>query len=331
MLPSHARAQHPPVRIYTAADGLVDNRVSRIVRDSRGFMWFCTEAGLSRFDGYTFTNYTVEQGLPDNEVNDLLEARDGMYWIATGKGLCRFNPRGRPPTDTARPVSTAAGQHPYGSRSNSQSDSQAMFTAYSLPGAPNGQPIKTLYEDRSGTLWCGTWQGLYRVDRHYAHVSFIPIDIGVPTAEPQPHVVKEIVEDARGVLWATTDSGLCRRFPDGRTERFTNKNGLLSNSLLGLLEDSKGRLWVGDRLGGIYQIADNADARGSIVVRSCSIGDGLPCTGVTPAHARRRIRERKIWRVSPVNMEGSIFMLFHLPLKPVTIVTQNHIRGSDGG
>ena len=93
---SIARAEHLPTRTYTTEDGLIDNRISRIVRDSRGFLWFCTEGGLSRFDGYTFTNYTVKQGLPDNEVNDLLETREGVYWIATGKGLCRFNPHGLP-------------------------------------------------------------------------------------------------------------------------------------------------------------------------------------------------------------------------------------------
>jgi hypothetical protein len=32
--------------------------------DSRGFLWFCTNEGLSRFDGYGFTNYSTDQGLP---------------------------------------------------------------------------------------------------------------------------------------------------------------------------------------------------------------------------------------------------------------------------
>ena len=81
-----------PVKIYTTADGLGHNRVGRIVRDSRGFMWFCTFEGLSRFDGYGFTTYTVDHGLPSPVVNDLLETRDGQYWVATAAGLCRFNP-----------------------------------------------------------------------------------------------------------------------------------------------------------------------------------------------------------------------------------------------
>ena len=48
-----------PIRTYATADGLAHNIVNRIVRDSRGFLWFCTAEGLSRFDGYRFTTFGV--------------------------------------------------------------------------------------------------------------------------------------------------------------------------------------------------------------------------------------------------------------------------------
>lgn len=48
------QAERLPIKTYTTADGLVSNQICRIVRDSRGYLWFCTEDGLSRFDGYTF-------------------------------------------------------------------------------------------------------------------------------------------------------------------------------------------------------------------------------------------------------------------------------------
>src|SRR5882757_4324036 len=91
-----ARAERLPLKTYTTADGLPLNVINKIVRDSRGFLWFCTNEGLSRFDGYSFTNYGVGQGLPDAVVNDLLETPDGQYWIATNNGLVRFDPRGIP-------------------------------------------------------------------------------------------------------------------------------------------------------------------------------------------------------------------------------------------
>src|SRR5437762_13460146 len=93
-----AHASTLPVRTYTIADGLPRNRIHRIVKDSRGLLWFCTSEGLSRFDGYTFTNYGTLQGLPHPAVNDLLDTRAGTYWVATRDGLSRLDPHGVPPT-----------------------------------------------------------------------------------------------------------------------------------------------------------------------------------------------------------------------------------------
>src|SRR5438128_1125689 len=86
------QAEQLPVRTYTTADGLPRDYVLRIVRDSHGFLWFCTGDGLSRFNGYEFTNYGVEHGLSNPRVNDLLETRSGVFWVATENGVSRFNP-----------------------------------------------------------------------------------------------------------------------------------------------------------------------------------------------------------------------------------------------
>jgi ligand-binding sensor domain-containing protein len=47
-------AERLPIKTYTTADGLPHSSIHRIVRDSRGFLWFCTGDGLSRFDGLLF-------------------------------------------------------------------------------------------------------------------------------------------------------------------------------------------------------------------------------------------------------------------------------------
>ena len=99
-------AERLPITIFTTADGLAHNTVNRIVRDSRGFLWFCTADGLSRFDGYAFTNFGTEQGLPHSSVNDLLETRAGEYWVATDGGLVRFDPKGRPIAESSMKTRT---------------------------------------------------------------------------------------------------------------------------------------------------------------------------------------------------------------------------------
>ena len=59
-----AFAERLPARAYTTADGLGHDRVLCVVQDSRGFLWFCTVDGLSRFDGHRFVNYGEREGLP---------------------------------------------------------------------------------------------------------------------------------------------------------------------------------------------------------------------------------------------------------------------------
>ena len=88
---SSATAERLPIRIYTIEDGLAHARVRRIVRDPRGFLWFCTIDGLSRFDGAEFVTYRTADGLPDPWVTDLLTTRDGAYWVATNGGVARFD------------------------------------------------------------------------------------------------------------------------------------------------------------------------------------------------------------------------------------------------
>jgi len=62
-----------------------------MVRDSRGFLWICTDEGLSRYDGSSFRNYTLAQGLPEAlRVNALLEDRAGSVLAGTAG---RYVPR----------------------------------------------------------------------------------------------------------------------------------------------------------------------------------------------------------------------------------------------
>ena len=254
-------AERLPLRTYTTADGLVSNRISRIVRDSRGYLWFCTEDGLSRFDGHSFTNYTIEQGLPNNDVNDLLETRNGGYWVATANGLCRFDPGGTP---LARGV-----------------PSKPLFTIYRPDEGGRSMPIKALYEDSSGSIWVGTWQGLYRLELIDNQVKLNPVNLGRRDSERDTLVVRNILEDRHRTLWLATNSGLYRYFPDGRVDRFTRRHGLSGDTLMGLIEDRSGRIWVGDRTNGLCQLVADPDVDHPLVARRYSFSDGLDCVQIT--------------------------------------------------
>lgn len=74
------------MRHYSVKDGLPSSEVYGVVQDLRGYVWFATDAGISRFDGYTFRNFSTDEGLPDNAVFGLTLDRAGRVWFYTWTG-----------------------------------------------------------------------------------------------------------------------------------------------------------------------------------------------------------------------------------------------------
>jgi ligand-binding sensor domain-containing protein/signal transduction histidine kinase len=227
------RAEHLAVRIYTTADGLADNTIDRIVRDSRGYLWFCTREGLSRFDGYKFQNFGVAQGLPRGD-GDLIETDAHDYWIATNDGLARFRP----------------------------SDLNPRFEIYRPPD-PNARYVQALAVDPAGGIWVGTYGGLYHLDPARPPESsdwrLRFVEIGLPTENQIDASIEALLVGRDGTLWAGARSGLYRRFPDGRYE--CTRGGSPHPEINALLEDREGRLWAGTRDRGVCRILPRGPAR----------------------------------------------------------------------
>ena len=79
-------------RNVNVKDGLVDNFVRDIVRDSQGYMWFSTVNGLSRYDGYRLRNYMPkEYGGTSNDVRLVRETADSTLWMFSGGTLFTYN------------------------------------------------------------------------------------------------------------------------------------------------------------------------------------------------------------------------------------------------
>lgn len=246
LLSSSAQAERLPIKSYTTADGLPDNVINKIVRDSRGFLWFCTADGLSRFDGYTFTNYGSGQGLPHPTVNDILETRTGEYWVATNGGLVRFNPRGVGLSTIALANDPQAVA------------SKPMFLVVRPDNDDRlGRFVTRLLEDRDGGIWCGTHNGLYRIERGNGRLALVPVDLGMPAEYAEERYVNDLAEDRYGAFWVATPKGLYRRWPDGGTARYTSHDGLRDDFLHALLIDHEGQLWVGSRNAGFFRLSFN--------------------------------------------------------------------------
>jgi signal transduction histidine kinase/ligand-binding sensor domain-containing protein len=203
-----------PVRTYTTADGLAADHVHCIVPDSRGFLWFCTPEGLSRFDGYHFVSYGVKEGLANAAISAVVETRGGEYFVGTAGGISRINASGP------------------GSR----------FTSYAPGQTAIESSVRDLHEGRNGKLWCATTRSLSEWSRASG---FRRREFPLP-----PKVaITSVLETADGILWIGTAHGLYRLGETGIAQTFHVPDGLPGEWVQALLADSKGGVWAAVRGG----------------------------------------------------------------------------------
>jgi signal transduction histidine kinase/ligand-binding sensor domain-containing protein len=210
-------------------EGLSQGTILCIFQDNLGFMWFCTEDGLNRYDGYGFTVYRHDpddpQSLGPGEILSVYEDQAGMLWIWKFQGS--FDRYDR---NTGR------------------------FTRYDLfdppdPDSPSSDMIWDLYEDSAGTLWVGTYRsGLQYYDREEDRFVQYRHDPDDPTSLSNDRVYS-MYEDGDGAFWVGTFEGLNRL--DRETGRFTryrhdpdDPKSLGSDIVQRAFEDQSGRFWV---------------------------------------------------------------------------------------
>ncbi len=122
-------AQQPFFHNYSVSDGLPSNEIYDIFRDSKGFLWFATEAGASCYDGYHFTNYTSRDGLPDNTIFGFYEDSHQRIWFRSYSGLLSY-------FDGKKIVAPPVNKE--------------------LRKLLNGQLVLSLYVDKHDTVWLGS-------------------------------------------------------------------------------------------------------------------------------------------------------------------------------
>lgn len=247
-------AQRLPVKTYSVADGLLRDSVFKIKQDSRGFLWFCTNDGVSRFDGYGFTNFTVADGLPERHASDFLETRNGTIWIATRNGLARLD--------------------------KNAEQTKTIFTSVTLKNSQSNI-VNVLFEDKNGSVFAGTDGGLYKIKDDD---DFEPVSLDAFPTNAGSLAVTSIIEDRGGTIWIGTENGLLKLLPDGKSEYFAKADGLPDTNITTLHEDKNGRIWVGLRpnfTSGLGLLIENPQKNQNIVERFYTTNDGLPSVWIT--------------------------------------------------
>ncbi|MDO9375306.1 MAG: two-component regulator propeller domain-containing protein [Ferruginibacter sp.] len=240
-------------------NSLVSNLVSAFYEGKEQRILVGTDnAGFSSWDRdqNRFTNYSHREGddrsLSHNSVPSFLEDHLGNLWLATfGGGINKFNPSTG--TFIHYPcINQVTGEvYKYAWTLYEDRDRNLWASTYG-----NGRlflfnratnrfevfcqdpvDIYSLAEDRQGTLWAGTPYGLFKVDKQ--NKTYIRYEITKP--------VRAIHQDKKGNLWLGTE-GLGLILFDAATgqafKRYTDAEGLCNNSVLTILEDDIGHLWL---------------------------------------------------------------------------------------
>lgn len=134
----------PVFEHITLADGLPENSVQCIFQDHLGYMWFGTQNGLVRYDGYEMKVYKPD---PDDslsisyrEIYSIYEDRSGNLWIGAGRGLNHFN-------------------------RTTESFKRYLHKPDDTTSINSGD-VFSIYEDKAGDLLVGTGKGLNLFNRH---------------------------------------------------------------------------------------------------------------------------------------------------------------------
>jgi ligand-binding sensor domain-containing protein/serine phosphatase RsbU (regulator of sigma subunit) len=199
-------------RNYNVDDGLSQSQVFCIFQDSKGYMWFGTNGGgATRFDGKKFQTLTPSSGGISNYVFAITEDKNQNMYLATYDGL-------------------------------QIKSSYKNIKLDSTKGLP-GNETWSVYIDKSDKVWFGTKQGIFYLDSKMKPVQLK----GDKTLEEA--AVWTIYQDLHGEYWfGTMQHGLCHYAPSRKEQMFTwytEKDGLGSNFIRSLNEDSKGDIWVG--------------------------------------------------------------------------------------
>jgi ligand-binding sensor domain-containing protein len=212
------------------AEGLSQNSVNCMVRDSEGFMWFGTQDGLNRYDGKEIRLYQNDPDNPstlsNNYILSICEDEEGFLWIGTmAGGLNRFN---------------------------RETGEFSVFRHSDTSNSLSENNVWAVLSDGKGHIWAGTSLGLNCYDKKAGKFRLFR-HLENDTSGLACDMVISLWKDSKGIIWAGTTEGLCRFDPE--TEKFTTWLNIRSaeskdeNIIWSVTGDSTGKIYTGTNNG----------------------------------------------------------------------------------
>lgn len=231
LLFTYSNAQEIKFKHLSTEDGLSQSVINCMLEDSYGFLWFGTQNGLNRFDGYNFKIFRHDSNNPntlsDNNIWSIFEDDSGRIWIGTQEGILNsFDPR------------------------------TEQFNKFLLDETSkvSGNSITVIYQNGSNKLWIGTYKdGLFQFDifsgktKHWSNATDNPNSLS-------NNFVTSIFEDSKKNIWIGTHSGLCLfKYNDSNKpfRRFfsdpINSNSLSHNTVWTIFQSKydSNHIWIG--------------------------------------------------------------------------------------
>jgi len=260
----------------STSDGLSQNSVFSILKDYRGFMWFATDEGLNKYDGYKFTVYKHDPGhkqsISSNAVSDIMEDADHNLWVVSAGGVDRFD------RINETFIQYDCGNKAIVFRYIFQDSKKRFWLSTTNHGCCLFDPAKRSFkfyknneqdtnslsqnyvyhivEDRDGELWIGTRNGLNRFNPATEKFTRYYNEPGNGSSIGAGYI-KNIFKDSKDNIWiGTQGSGISLyNRKDNCFINFKhdplNKNSICYNDILSFTEDRNGQIWIGTENGGI--------------------------------------------------------------------------------
>ena len=205
-------------RPISAVNGLSQTRAGWIVQDRLGFLWFGTQYGLNRFDGYRFKVFRHEPNQPKSlggvYVRSLFLDHSGTLWVGCDQSLDKFDP-----------VTETFTHFRIGPQGTNESDGPAIHIS----------------EDRSGKLWLATAKGLFRLDPADGQMTRYTHDPKDPSSLSGNDINFSDV-DRQGTFWVASGGGLDAF--DQQAGRVTQHIPMYDGNPFTFHEDRFGLFWI---------------------------------------------------------------------------------------
>ncbi|HEY9045576.1 MAG TPA: two-component regulator propeller domain-containing protein [Ohtaekwangia sp.] len=219
----------------TTENGLSQNSVACVIKDSEGFMWIGTGDGLNRFDGYSFVKFNHSDNdsssISNNAIQNMFLDSKKRLWVGTYDGLNLYDSK----TETFR----------------------RFLTEPSQVGHHN--TVLHLLEDNHRQLWVSAFGEIYKIDIE----TFSITKYDHRNDKTGLGTIGTLFEDRKGKIWASTNNGICIMGSTGieRTIYPSETEGGLppDDAIISMVQDHTGAIYFGTNGNGVLRLDDEND------------------------------------------------------------------------